>query len=227
VDAACEWVVAAFLCVCRNCSFRKAVVWRTCRASPIAQLVERAAVNLKVAGSNPAGRASLLRFAPRHDCDLFYRPFYVLYYAPHRRFAVSIPAHASRRPFSLTDFRVRVQMPGGLGLLSPRTLDSCSPPSVSVSSRPEPSCLEKKTRSCVVAVMRSQLPGQVRSDARGHLTAVGLDAGTLRGRSVVLFSLRRGPPEVFRVLWRCSELRRRRARASASVRACLRSGTVH
>ena len=29
-----------------------------CRASPIAQLVERAAVNLKVAGSNPAGRAS-------------------------------------------------------------------------------------------------------------------------------------------------------------------------
>ena len=28
------------------------------RASPIAQLVERAAVNLKVAGSNPAGRAS-------------------------------------------------------------------------------------------------------------------------------------------------------------------------
>ena len=28
------------------------------RASPIAQLVERAAVNLKVAGSNPAGRDS-------------------------------------------------------------------------------------------------------------------------------------------------------------------------
>ena len=29
-------------------------------ASPIAQLVERAAVNLKIAGSNPAGRATIL-----------------------------------------------------------------------------------------------------------------------------------------------------------------------
>ena len=35
-------------------------------ASPIAQLVERAAVNLKVAGSNPAGRDPLRRASSRH-----------------------------------------------------------------------------------------------------------------------------------------------------------------
>ena len=37
------------------------------RASPIAQLVERVAVNLKVAGSNPAGRA-LDALAPPNGC---------------------------------------------------------------------------------------------------------------------------------------------------------------
>ena len=36
--------------------------------SPIAQLVERAAVNLKVAGSNPAGRAFVV---DRHAITLF------------------------------------------------------------------------------------------------------------------------------------------------------------
>ena len=44
--------------VCVECMFVDEECWKRYRASPIAQLVERAAVNLKVAGSNPAGRDS-------------------------------------------------------------------------------------------------------------------------------------------------------------------------
>ena len=50
-------VFEAAVPVCSECMFVDGVCWIMCRASPIAQLVERAAVNLKVAGSNPAGRA--------------------------------------------------------------------------------------------------------------------------------------------------------------------------
>ena len=40
------------------CRFSILARWASGCASPIAQLVERAAVNLKVAGSNPDGRAA-------------------------------------------------------------------------------------------------------------------------------------------------------------------------
>ena len=51
-------IYGAAVHVCVECMFVDGECWIRCRASPIAQLVERAAVNLKVAGSNPAGRAS-------------------------------------------------------------------------------------------------------------------------------------------------------------------------
>ena len=53
--------------VCEKCMFVDEVCWIRCRASPIAQLVERAAVNLKVAGSNPAGRASFTTRTTKHN----------------------------------------------------------------------------------------------------------------------------------------------------------------
>ena len=46
------------------------------RASPIAQLVERAAVNLKVAGSNPAGRDSSSYTPTSTSFTPNYRPEY-------------------------------------------------------------------------------------------------------------------------------------------------------
>ena len=53
-----RFVCGVAVCVCVFVQFLGGECRTTCRASPIAQLVERAAVNLKVAGSNPAGRAS-------------------------------------------------------------------------------------------------------------------------------------------------------------------------
>ena len=51
-------MVLLFVCVCLWFRFcREGWVWVGCR-SPIAQLVERATVNRKVAGSNPAGRVA-------------------------------------------------------------------------------------------------------------------------------------------------------------------------
>ena len=51
-------LVLLFVCVCLWFRFcREGWVWVGCR-SPIAQLVERATVNRKVAGSNPAGRVA-------------------------------------------------------------------------------------------------------------------------------------------------------------------------
>ena len=52
---ACVHVCENICCV----AFVMCECWWCRNASPIAELVERAAVNLKVAGSNPAGRASL------------------------------------------------------------------------------------------------------------------------------------------------------------------------
>ena len=53
-----EFICVAAVRVCVKLLFVENKCWIRRRASPIAQLVERAAVNLKVAGSNPAGRAS-------------------------------------------------------------------------------------------------------------------------------------------------------------------------
>ena len=75
--------VCVFVClyrfVCGKCRIRY-------RASPIAQLVERAAVNLKVAGSNPAGRDPLrasyrhCSFNSRAQCSALLQSVHILRY---------------------------------------------------------------------------------------------------------------------------------------------------
>jgi len=117
----------------------------TCRASPIAQLVERAAVNLKVAGSNPAGRASLLLFAPRTSTPLLRAVLphlYVLYHALHRRMA-GLFSPCQIRPVSIDRFRVQLRVPAA----------ACLPSSVYVSSR----VAGRATCSSLVALASPQL----------------------------------------------------------------------
>ena len=69
----CDVVCAAWLLFCVCWRLHAGMCLKVCgvcgRASPIAQLVERVAVNRKVAGSNPAGREASPFTAPPHHTN--------------------------------------------------------------------------------------------------------------------------------------------------------------